>query len=242
MISLSVGRVRTLGKRMVRWFGEKPIPPKPSHAPKSAREPSSFEKALNDPDLGGWKPFKMPVKKTIRHDHKQKYAPLAHPWLYKYSKLKTRPQRDRNPWALSEDELNELRGKAYVKPPLPERKPSNKQLMLQLRKEETMKIAKEWPRHIEPFRAGDKLKITKHLTLDRDNKFEVVKGFCIGRSNRNLESYFRIINYKTDVVYEMNIPLWSPFIKSIEVIEKGNFKRSKLYYMKERPWQEFIVK
>lgn len=199
-------------------------------------------------ELEGWPKFKIPVKKTVRStSFDLKNSKNVHPWLYKSQpelpddmELK-RANRVDNKWRPDRDTLRALRA-PYIKPPIEERLPSNVFLMSCLRKEEKLKIATNWPREVETFKAGDKIKVTKFVTLARDSKLEVIKGMCIGRSNKGIESYFRIINYKIDVMYEMNIPLWSPFIKSIEVLHHGNFKRRKAYFMKARPWQEYIVR
>lgn len=173
----------------------------------------------------------------------------AHPWMYNNpmalqakQEIQARRNKNRNPWNYTKEELHEIRAAPYVKLPIEEREYSNKSTMLTLRMEEMKKIRNNWPRNVDRFKAGDRIKITKYITLGRDNKVEVVKGMCIGRTFRNLESYFRIINWKIDVMYEMNIPLWSPFIKSIEVLQAGKISKAKCYWMKERPFKEYITK
>jgi len=247
------GMVPRLQGNLVRFMGQKPTPPKPSRAPVPAREPLTYEKAAKeDTATTGWREFKILTKKSRYHQkHGSKrftlnWSKKANPWLYKYSAYNPREARERSKGWVDKEELTHIRRtQGYKRPPLEEREKdmSNKHLMSTLRKEEIVKIENEWPRHVEPFRSGDKIQITKYLTLDRDNKFEIIKGTCIGRSSKTLESYFRIINYKIDAMYEMNIPLWSPFIQKIEVLEKGKgYRQSKLYYLKDREYKEYIVK
>lgn len=206
-------------------------------------------------ELEGWKPFKFKVKKTRgKNNFNRNNTKRAHPWLYKSKPLmpegvvlKPSPfARKEAAWRPGREEFRTIRGgkpgDPYVKPPLAERKQSPKSQMKILRFEERVKIATEWPREVEKFKSGDRIKVTKYVSLARDSKMEVVKGMVIGRTFRGLESYFRIINWKVNVMYEMNIPLWSPFIKTIEVIKHGTTKRKKLFYMKERPWKEYITK
>lgn len=111
--------------------------------------------------------------------------------------------------------------------------------MLQLRNEEVEKIKIKFPREIPDFKAGDRIAVTKYLQLNDESKFEVIKGMCLARSHRNLESNFTIINNKHDTTFEMKLPLWSPFIKKIEILQKGNIKKKKAFYLRDRPVEEF---
>lgn len=183
-------------------------------------------------------------KKTQRNKHNPRpYLKKAHPWLFLGRSPKPR-LGERHPWSLSPEEYRAIKNdKRNIKVPLDQRLPSPKYLMSQLKWEEVEKTKVQYPRDVQPFVAGDRLKITKYISLGRENKFEVVKGMCIGIVNRSVDSNFKILNHRDGLSWEMTIPLWSPFIKKIEVTQKSNYTHmKKIYFMRKRPWEEFITK
>lgn len=220
-------------------------------ANKPARTAVNYEKIkkMTPEELAGYPKFKIPVKKSVRRrNFDLMRTRLAHPWLFKSVPVLPEnvvlqpPRRDPKLWRPTKDAIQKLRA-PYVKLPVEVRPKPNHMMMQLLCWEETKKIKANWPRTVEKFKAGDKIKITKYITLTRDSKMEVLKGMVIGITRGGtLETYVRIINYKIDVTYEMNIPYWSPFIKSIEVVQKGNYRKKKLYFMYKMPWQVYITK
>jgi ribosomal protein L19 len=104
-----------------------------------------------------------------------------------------------------------------------------------LEQEEIARIHKEHPREVEEFRAGDKIKVTKYLSLQSD-KTEVVRGMVLARNKgTRLNATFTLINRRLGDVFELTLPLHSPFITKIEVMDKRPddpvFKRNKLYHV-----------
>lgn len=182
-------------------------------------------------------------KKTIRNKHNPSpHIRAAHPWLF-IGHTPTKKYSPRKPWSLSSEEYRAIKtNRTKVKIPLDQRLPSPDFLMRTLRLEEIEKTKVNYPREVAKFRAGDRLKITKYISLGRENKFEVVKGLCLAKTNKANASTFRIINHRDGLTWEMVIPLWSPFIKKIEVLQKSKYNKAKVFFLRKRSWEEFMTK
>mgnify|MGYP001461978718 FL=1 len=63
---------------------------------------------------------------------------------------------------------------------------------------------------------------------------QAFEGVCIARSNRSFNSTFTVRKISHGEGVERVFPLFSANIDKIEVIRKGNVKRAKLYYLRDR--------
>lgn len=194
----------------------------------------------------------FPLKKVmpLRTNRNVNYVPKnakksSSSWIFKDRFTNTAIMREikngDKPWRLTEEEYRAIK-RADLRVPMRERALSAKQMIHQLRVEELHKSKKDYPRTIPDFKAGDRISITRYVELGKDNKFEILKGMCIARKNNMNESHFSILNNKSDTTYEMKIPLWSPFIKKIDILQKGTIKTRKAYYLRDRPVEEFLTR
>jgi len=187
----------------------------------------------------------LPQKTNRYHNWRPKWVkqnPSVN-WIFKdrFPTSQLKSMNKPKPWALSEEEYHRIK-KETAKPPLGQRRQSCKAMMLQLREEEVAKMQQKYPREVADFKTGDRVVITKAITLDDDTKFEVMKGFVIARKRNSNESNFSILNNKLDCTWEMKVPLWSPFLRKVDILQKGNLKSAKAYYMRDRPVEEFQTK
>ena len=60
-----------------------------------------------------------------------------------------------------------------------------------------------------------------------------LQGIVIAIRNRGLGSSFTIINKFGDHTVERIYPMYSPFIKSVLVLQSRHVRRAKLYYLKD---------
>ena len=91
------------------------------------------------------------------------------------------------------------------------------------------------------FKAGDRVQITKYVSLTDPSKFEIIKGMCLGRFNKGLDSHFSILNNKEETTFEMKVPLYSPWVKDIKILQRGKIKESTCWWMRDRPISEFMT-
>jgi len=89
-------------------------------------------------------------------------------------------------------------------------------------------------KNIPTFRAGDTLRVTIKIVEGERSRLQVYEGLCIARKNNSINSKFTVRKISHGEGVERVFPLFSPIIDKIEVIKKGDVKRAKLYYLRER--------
>ena len=89
-------------------------------------------------------------------------------------------------------------------------------------------------KRIPTFRTGDTLKVTIRITEGDKSRLQAFEGMCIARKNNSVNSNFTVRKLSHGEGVERVFPLFSPMIEKIEVIRKGDVKRAKLYYLRDR--------
>ncbi len=89
-------------------------------------------------------------------------------------------------------------------------------------------------KRIPAFRSGDVLKITVKIIEGERSRTQVFEGVCIARKNNGVNSKFTVRKLSHGEGVERVFPLFSPIIDKIEVSIKGDVKRAKLYYLRDR--------
>ena len=89
-------------------------------------------------------------------------------------------------------------------------------------------------KRIPAFRPGDTIKVTLKITEGDKSRLQSFEGMCISRKNNSINSKFTLRKISHGEGVERVFPLFSPNIDKIEVIRKGNVKRAKLYYLRDR--------
>lgn len=65
-------------------------------------------------------------------------------------------------------------------------------------------------------------------------RVQAYEGVCIARKNDGLNSSFTVRKISYGEGVERVFPLYSPNIAAIEVVRRGDVRRAKLYYLRER--------
>ena len=89
-------------------------------------------------------------------------------------------------------------------------------------------------KRIPAFRSGDVLKITIKIIEGERSRMQVFEGVCIARKNNGVNSKFTVRKFSHGEGVEKVFPLFSPIIDKIEVSTKGDVRRAKLYYLRDR--------
>ena len=89
-------------------------------------------------------------------------------------------------------------------------------------------------KRIPTFRPGDTIKVTIKIIEGDKSRLQGFEGMCIARKNNSLNSNFTVRKMSHGEGVERVFPLFSPNIDKIEVIRKGDVRRSKLYYLRDR--------
>ena len=95
---------------------------------------------------------------------------------------------------------------------------------------------------IPDFRAGDTLKVHARVVEGNRSRVQVFQGVVIRRQNGGLRETFTIRKVSFGVGVERTYPLNSPQLDRIEIVTRGDVRRAKLYYLRERRGKKAKIK
>jgi large subunit ribosomal protein L19 len=89
---------------------------------------------------------------------------------------------------------------------------------------------------IPAFSAGDTLKVNIKIKEGERERIQAYEGICIARSGSatNINASFTVRKISLGEGVERVFPLFSPTIDSIELVRRGEVRRAKLYYLRDR--------
>src|SRR4030095_678675 len=87
---------------------------------------------------------------------------------------------------------------------------------------------------IPHFAPGDTVVVNVNVVEGTRKRIQAYEGVVIGRRNRGLNSSFVVRKVSSGEGVERTFQLYSPSIASIEVKRRGDVRRAKLYYLRDR--------
>jgi large subunit ribosomal protein L19 len=84
------------------------------------------------------------------------------------------------------------------------------------------------------FRPGDTLKVHVRVVEGNKSRIQVFQGLVIRRQGSGVRESFTVRKVSYGVGVERTFPLHTPIIEKIEVVTRGDVRRAKLYYLRER--------
>ena len=102
----------------------------------------------------------------------------------------------------------------------------------QLEQEELARVSAS--REIPVFAPGDTVVVNVNVVEGTRKRVQAYEGVVIGRRNRGLNSSFVVRKISSGEGVERTFQLYSPTIASIEVKRRGDVRRAKLYYLRDR--------
>jgi large subunit ribosomal protein L19 len=103
----------------------------------------------------------------------------------------------------------------------------------ELEKEQLDQLA-EQGKKVPDFAPGDTLRVNVKVVEGSRERVQTFEGVCIARRNRGLNSSFTVRKISYGEGVERVFPMYSPRLDSIEVVRRGDVRRAKLYYLRER--------
>jgi len=103
-------------------------------------------------------------------------------------------------------------------------------LISTLEQEEIKRLNKEVP----DFSPGDTVIVNVNVVEGERKRVQAFEGMVIAKRNRGLNSSFIVRKVSSGEGVERTFQTFSPLIASIEVKRKGDVRRAKLYYLRER--------
>src|SRR5213082_934906 len=87
---------------------------------------------------------------------------------------------------------------------------------------------------LPPFKAGDSVRVHFQVIEGQRRRVQVFEGIVIKRQGPGVRETFTVRKQSFGVGVERTFPLHSPKIERIEVAARGDVRRAKLYYLRER--------
>ena len=87
---------------------------------------------------------------------------------------------------------------------------------------------------IPDFRPGDTLKVHVRVVEGNRERIQIFQGAVIGRHGEGVRETFTVRKVSFGTGVERTFPVHSPILEKIEVVSKGDVRRAKLYYLRDR--------
>jgi len=111
-------------------------------------------------------------------------------------------------------------------------------LIKQLEQEEIARLGKVIP----VFAPGDTVIVNVNVVEGTRKRVQAYEGVVIAKRNRGLNSSFIVRKISSGEGVERTFQVYSPLIASIEVKRRGDVRRAKLYYLRERSGKSARIK
>jgi large subunit ribosomal protein L19 len=95
---------------------------------------------------------------------------------------------------------------------------------------------------VPDFGAGDTLKVHVRVVEGNRKRIQLFEGVVIKRQGSGIRETFTVRKLSFGVGVERTFPLHSPIIDRIEVVTRGDVRRAKLYYLRDRIGKRAKVK
>jgi large subunit ribosomal protein L19 len=89
-------------------------------------------------------------------------------------------------------------------------------------------------RRVPSFQAGDRVRVHFQVVEGQRRRTQVFEGIVIKRQGSGARETFTVRKQSFGVGVERTFPVHSPKIERIEVAARGDVRRAKLYYLRER--------
>ncbi|SDY43357.1 50S ribosomal protein L19 [Nitrosomonas sp. Nm58] len=103
-------------------------------------------------------------------------------------------------------------------------------LIEQLEREEIARLGKVIPN----FSPGDTVIVNVNVVEGDRKRIQAYEGVVIAKRNRGLNSSFIVRKISSGEGVERTFQTYSPMISGIEVKRRGDVRRAKLYYLRDR--------
>src|ERR671924_831067 len=92
------------------------------------------------------------------------------------------------------------------------------------------------------FRPGDTVKVHVRVVEGNRERVQVFQGVVIRRQGGGVRETFTVRKISFGVGVERTFPVHSPILAKIEVLTRGDVRRAKLYYLRDRVGKAAKVK
>ena len=107
-----------------------------------------------------------------------------------------------------------------------------------LEQEEIARLNKKLPE----FAPGDTIIVSVNVVEGTRKRLQAFEGVVIAKRNRGLNSGFTVRKISSGEGFERTFQTYSPLIAAIEVKRRGDVRRAKLYYLRDRSGKSARIK
>ena len=111
-------------------------------------------------------------------------------------------------------------------------------LIVQLEQEEIARLGKTIP----PFAPGDTVVVQVKVKEGTRERLQAYEGVVIAKRNRGLNSSFIVRKISSGEGVERTFQTYSPLVAAIEIRRRGDVRRAKLYYLRDRSGKSARIK
>ena len=111
-------------------------------------------------------------------------------------------------------------------------------LIQTLEQEEIARLGKNIP----DFSPGDTVIVSVNVVEGTRKRVQAYEGVVIAKCNRGINSAFTVRKISSGEGVERTFQTYSPLIAKIEVKRRGDVRRAKLYYLRERSGKSARIK
>ncbi|MEN9880102.1 MAG: ribosomal protein [Pseudomonadota bacterium] len=113
-------------------------------------------------------------------------------------------------------------------------------LIQQLEQEEIARVSEG--KTIPEFAPGDTVVVQVKVKEGSRERLQAYEGVVIAKRNRGLNSNFIVRKISSGEGVERTFQTYSPLVASIELKRRGDVRRAKLYYLRERSGKSARIK
>jgi len=87
---------------------------------------------------------------------------------------------------------------------------------------------------VPEFGPGDELKVHVRVVESGKERIQIFQGNVIARQGSGVQETYTVRKISYGVGVERTFPVHTPSVAKIEVLKKGDVRRAKLYYLRDR--------
>ena len=87
---------------------------------------------------------------------------------------------------------------------------------------------------IPVFGHGDEIKVHVRVVESGKERIQIFQGNVIGRHGSGIQETYTVRKISYGVGVERTFPVHTPTVAKIEVMKRGDVRRAKLYYLRDR--------
>ncbi|MGO1435624.1 MAG: 50S ribosomal protein L19 [Canibacter sp.] len=87
---------------------------------------------------------------------------------------------------------------------------------------------------VPDFRPGDTVKVHVNIIEGSRSRIQVFQGVVLARHGAGVGETFTVRKMSFQVGVERKFPVHSPAVDKIEIVSRGDVRRAKLYYLRDR--------